>query len=256
MNERIVYIIALFSLLFSIIAIGCSSYIQISTSNSMFYLRDDGIIVLNDTSNKLLLGENDSTYYDFDNSGTTHLKKNVTIDNSTSIFGEFNFVYTPSYSRLGIGMTNPTSRIQLPNTFLPIGVGSGRAYSWTTYSDNRFKNFLGEIPEDKLISLYNIVTIQYYNPRNAVYNIDGSFSIGDTQTTIYNVGIDAQKLYQDIINSGFDRTFAESIVHKPLNDKNDMWSLNYDAVILILIEGARIKIEKIETFLIRFGYTS
>lgn len=50
-----------------------------------------------------------------------------------------------STGRVGLGVTSPTYRLELPNT--TGAAGSGRAYSWTTYSSLRWKTNVARIEE-------------------------------------------------------------------------------------------------------------
>jgi len=173
--------------------------------------------------------ENDYTFFGFSTKGALGLNVAVRID---------------SDGYLGVGDTSPDYRVELPNV---AGVsGRGRANDWTTYSDERFKHFLGEMPVNKVIQLYDLISIQYYNPIDNYQDENGTIHIGEINYSKYGVGINAQELYQSILDAGFSVNLANQIVYKPENELIDYWSVSYNKIIMILIEGARLKIEDLE----------
>lgn len=150
----------------------------------------------------------------------------------------------PSYTAFGFGQLTPTYRIELPN--VANAGGRGRANQWAIYSDNRTKNFLGELPQNKVLELYDLIKIQYYNPIENSQDENGFIQIGEIDFDKICIGIDAQDLYYTMISHGWNERLVSQIVYKPENENINYWSVDYDAIKLILIEGCRLKIEELE----------
>jgi len=55
-------------------------------------------------------------------------------------------------------------------------------------------------------------------------------------------------------NQDINDRLARSIVHKPLNESRDLWSLNYRMISLLYMQNNKLRIENIENFLSQYGY--
>jgi len=163
----------------------------------------------------------------------------------------------PDTMFLGLGVDNnlPTYCIQLPTT--EDEQGTGIAYDWATYSDNRVKSWIMELPKNKVIDFCENVDIKMYNPINSSVNkTTGLLEFGDIDTTKVNVGISAQDLYS-YVSSNFNEMYANSVVHKPSDETTGLWGVSYRNVQMIFDRMTQInndRITNMENFLIQYGY--
>ena len=132
--------------------------------------------------------------------------------------------------RIGIGISNPTYALQLPNDS-DIAKGSGRAYAWDTYSDSRVK--FSQKPLD-----YGINEIMKLTPKSYIHHSstfeNGKLSIkGKGEKTI---GLIAQEVYKIIPEAA----------QKPDDENKELWSMDYEKLIPVLIKGMQQQQKKIE----------
>ena len=124
--------------------------------------------------------------------------------------------------RIGIQtVNNPTYAVELPNSAI-IGTGSGRAYAWTTYSDNRIKSDVKEINYgiDAVLKLKPVSYLQHNSTaENGKIVIDNA--------GVYNIGFIAQDIYKII----------PEIVNKPENEENTLWSMSYEKLTPVLVKA-------------------
>lgn len=156
---------------------------------------------------------------------------------------------------LGVGVDNPEYRVHLPET--EDESGSGIAFDWATYSDNRIKDWINELPANKVMQFCENVTIQMYNPINCTHNpITGALEFGETDYTKVNAGISAQDLYE-YVSTNFNEKYANSVVHKPVNETSTLWGVSYRNVQMIFDRMVQInhdRITNMENFLMNYGY--
>ncbi|QOI97907.1 MAG: tail fiber domain-containing protein [Flammeovirgaceae bacterium] len=133
--------------------------------------------------------------------------------------GAYRFVISPT-GTVGIGLTTPTFKLDLPNTATDAG-GRGRSNSWVTYSDNRVKT--NQQPLN-----YGLKEIMMLNPKKYVHHSStfesGSLKLLDGTAT---VGLIAQEVYPLI----------PEVVYKPSDETNDLWSLDYTKLVPVLIKA-------------------
>ncbi|HEB62516.1 MAG TPA: hypothetical protein ENI82_05110, partial [Bacteroidetes bacterium] len=133
-------------------------------------------------------------------------------------------------AKVGIGISNPTYALQLPNDS-DIAKGSGRAYAWTTYSDSRVK--FSQKPLD-----YSINEIMKLTPKSYIHHSstfeNGKLSIKDEGEK--TIGLIAQEVYKIIPEAA----------QKPDDENKELWSMDYEKLIPVLIKGMQQQQKKIE----------
>jgi len=124
--------------------------------------------------------------------------------------------------RIGIqSVNNPNYAIELPNSTV-IGTGSGRAYAWTTYSDERIKSDVKEINYgiDAVLKLKPVSYLQHNSTtENGKIVVDNA--------GVNNIGFIAQDIYKII----------PEIVNKPKNEENTLWSMSYEKLVPVLTKA-------------------
>jgi hypothetical protein len=101
-------------------------------------------------------------------------------------------------------------------------MGQGRANAWVTYSDARVKSQRKEI-SNALEVIGKLNPLHYFH-HDARKNEDG-IRILDSGGFTY--GFLAQELYEEI----------PEIVHKPIDEEKDLWSVDYDKLIPIMTKA-------------------
>jgi len=123
---------------------------------------------------------------------------------------------------VGLGVSAPTYQLQLPNNS-SAGEGCGLAYGWNTYSDKRIKDNFKKLP-------YGLNEVMLLNPLS--YS-QYSSEFKDNEIVINKkenkkeIGLVAQEVY-DIIPEA---------VMKPENEEIELWSMNYDKLVPVLIKA-------------------
>ncbi len=132
--------------------------------------------------------------------------------------------------RVGIGVMSPFYRLELPNN--PDPSGQGRANAWVTYSDARIKSNQQEIE-------YGLDTIMQLEPKKYIHHStefkDGQLIIKDEGKE--TIGFIAQEVYQVI----------PEIVYKPKDESKDLWSMDYEKLIPVLVKAIQELNSKVET---------
>jgi hypothetical protein len=155
---------------------------------------------------------------------------------------------------LGVGVDDPETRIMIPES--EDEAGTGTAYDWAVYSDNRKKDWINELPENKVIQFCENVGIQMYNPINVTRDEYNNLIFGDTDTSKVNVGISAQNLYNYVENA-FGAKYANSVVNKPVDEDKSLWTVSYRNVNLIFDRMVQInhdRLTNMENWLMQYGY--
>lgn len=118
-------------------------------------------------------------------------------------------------------VVSPTYALELPNS-TTVGVGSARAYAWATYSDSRVKSQRKEIP----YGISHIMRLKpeiYYHhnskitPNGIEIEASGSTAIGLIAQDVFNI--------------------IPEVVTKPVNEKNELWSMSYEKLVPVLIKA-------------------
>jgi hypothetical protein len=130
---------------------------------------------------------------------------------------------------VGIGVNAPTYRLELPN--IGSADGQGRAFAWPTYSDARVKSQLKPIEGLSVVMKLNPLSYKHHDAEKTAKGL----LIKDSGSTSF--GFIAQELYKVL----------PEIVYKPLDDKNDFWSVDYDKLIPFLTKAIQEQQAIIET---------
>ena len=124
-------------------------------------------------------------------------------------------------NRMGFDNSNPTYRIQLPNNSAN-GEGRGLAYAWASYSDQRVKQDIENVP----YGLQEIMQLKPKKYKHFTSNFKNQkLELSDSYDT--DIGFLAQEVYQVI----------EEIVEKPENENNALWSMNYEKLTPVLVKA-------------------
>ena len=121
---------------------------------------------------------------------------------------------------LGLGVTGPSYRLELPNTASV--AGQGRANAWTTYSDTRVKT------NQKLLT-YGLKEILQMKPKEYIHHSshwdeDGNLILEEGKKSL---GLIAQELYNLIPEA----------VNKPTDENRELWGIDYDKLIPVTIRA-------------------
>jgi hypothetical protein len=116
-------------------------------------------------------------------------------------------------------VTSPTYALQLPNSST-IGIGSGRAYAWTTYSDGRLK-------ENQVPLVYGLAEVMELSPKQYIHHSSVDRSTWSAENAQKTIGLVAQDVYKVVPEA----------VSIPENDDQDLWGLNYDKLVPVLINA-------------------
>ncbi len=139
--------------------------------------------------------------------GTT---RTISKDYSLGIFG---FV--------GINDGYPTYALELPNNSSTT-MGYGRAFAWVTYSDKRIKK--NASPLEYGLKDIMLLTPLSYDQYSAEIK-DGIIDF--TNDYKREIGLFAQDVFEVI----------PEVASKPENPDNDLWSMNYEKLVPVLIKG-------------------
>lgn len=132
--------------------------------------------------------------------------------------------------RIGMGVTNPGYKLDLPNTASNT-IGRARANAWTTYSDKRIKRDIKAINYG-LNSIMNLAPKTYFQ-QNSKADSSGVEIYNDGEQ---NIGFIAQELHKVIPEAAF----------KPNDEKIDLWSVDYTRLIPVLTKAIQEQQEQIE----------
>lgn len=137
-------------------------------------------------------------------------------------------------------VTSPTYALELPNNS-SYPNGSGRAYAWVTYSDERIKSDI-RLLEDGLFKVMMLSPVSYVHHNSEVRN---KHLIIETDG-VPAIGFIAQEVYPVV----------PEVVIRPGNEATDLWSISYDKLVPLLtraiqeqqamIEDLQQKVEELE----------
>lgn len=126
----------------------------------------------------------------------------------------------PMGGRVGIGVTNPGFRLDLPN--IASVEGRGRANQWDTYSDSRIKSNVKPLAYG-IAEVMKLVPLSYFH-HNSLVEINEIKVQSDGAKTI---GLFAQEVHKII----------PEVVSKPDDEQTDLWSISYDKLVPVLIKA-------------------
>jgi hypothetical protein len=155
----------------------------------------------------------------------------LVVGNGTGSGSKSNAITVLKSGRIGLQtVTSPTYALELPNSST-IGIGSGRAYAWTTYSDKRIKSEIRSLA----YGINEVMKLQpvSYNQHGSTEK-DGKLMIDEA--SVPNIGFIAQDVF----------TLIPEIVNKPENDENALWSMSYEKLVPILVKGMQEQQQQIE----------
>jgi hypothetical protein len=125
---------------------------------------------------------------------------------------------------LGLGVINPTYRIQLPNISTDIG-GRGLANAWNIYSDVKIKSNIREL-DYGLLDIMKIEPKRYFQ-HNCDMNESGNLIILNEGKE--NIGLIAQDL----------KKIIPEVVSEPINENTDLYSVDYGKMVTVLIKAVQ-----------------
>ncbi|MBU0765031.1 MAG: tail fiber domain-containing protein, partial [Bacteroidetes bacterium] len=132
--------------------------------------------------------------------------------------------------KVGIGLTSPYYKLELPNNS-SVTAGCGRAYAWNTYSDARVK----KNQETMKYGLSELLRLQpkKYDHYTSEFS-DGKLRLSKEYSK--TIGLIAQEVYEIIPEA----------VERPADENTDLWSLDYEKLIPVLINGIKEQQTEIE----------
>ncbi|HBF87025.1 MAG TPA: hypothetical protein DDX39_00175 [Bacteroidales bacterium] len=216
-------------------------YIENSNADS-----DDALIYGNFATNRVqinnYLGIGEYPSYTLDVAGVTNLNKGLTgvalrVNGDEALWYDgtyFSWGYEGTYNffadKVGIGQTNPTYKLELPNNS-SASLGCGRAYAWNTYSDSRVK--LNQVELNYGLDEIMRLSAKRFDHYESSFT-EGSLLLGNTHTN--TIGLIAQEVFCVIPEA----------VTRPINDSTDLWSLDYVKLVPILIKSIQEQQQQIE----------
>jgi hypothetical protein len=123
--------------------------------------------------------------------------------------------------KTGLGMSNPTFRLQLPNVSSDAS-GRARANAWTTYSDSRIKTKRNNIPYG-LKEIRQLLPLIYFQ-HDSKFTKD---SLVLSENGIYDIGFIAQEVHKII----------PEIVCIPESDQNELWGINDEKLTPVIVRA-------------------
>lgn len=141
-----------------------------------------------------------------------------------------NIIHIRGDGRVGINNSAPTYALELPNN-ATVSVGQARANAWITYSDGRIK-------KNQETMSYGLMEILQLKPKSyqqfASKFEDGELRLkeGSEQD---NIGFIAQEVYH----------ILPEVVHKPQDESNDLWSVDYEKVVPVTVKAIQELYDKI-----------
>lgn len=125
-------------------------------------------------------------------------------------------------SQVGIGVTNPSYKLELPNSSTS-SAGQIRANGYAYYSDKRIKSNFQDV-ENATDIIMKLSPMTYTHYDSEIKN--GEIKILKSKT-MQTVGFVAQDMYKVL----------PDLVHKPDNEKEDLWSIDYTRMIPYLTKA-------------------
>lgn len=130
--------------------------------------------------------------------------------------------------QVGIGLTSPTFKLQLPQNS---STGVARAFSWTTYSDQRIKSDVSNLHYglSEILMLKPVIYKQHSSEfKNNQLEISDDF--------VLTMGFLAQDVHKIIPEA----------VNEPDNDMEELWGMDYEKLIPVLVNGMQEQQNEIE----------
>ncbi len=124
--------------------------------------------------------------------------------------------------RVGLqSVIKPTYALDLPSN-ADNGIGKARATAWTTYSDGRLKTERQELPYG-LNEVLSLQPLKYFHHNSTTK--EGKLVVEETGTE--SIGFVAQDIYKLIPEA----------VNVPEDETADLWGMNYDKLIPVLVKA-------------------
>jgi hypothetical protein len=187
-------------------------------------------------ANKFGVDNNNGTtrFYSSGSNASTRGSYDFRITDSVGSLDTSAMVLT-SAGRVGITVTSPTFRLELPNTATDEG-GRGRANQWATYSDGRIKTDREDLPYG-IDAVMQLEPLRYFH-HNSTINEDGTIEILEEGEV--SIGLVAQ----DVDN------IIPEVVSVPEDLTKDLCSLDYaklNAVLVKAIQEQQAMIAELQT---------
>ena len=134
-------------------------------------------------------------------------------------------------NQLGLGVRNPAYRLHLGNNATNI-YGRAKAHSWLTYSDRRIKSNIVNLEKglDKIMALR---PVSYFQHNSSFENDKLEIAEEGSQ----QIGFIAQEVYKVVKTASL----------KPNDESKELWSMDYEKIIPVLVKGMQEQQELIET---------
>jgi hypothetical protein len=129
---------------------------------------------------------------------------------------------------VGIGMTNPTYKLMLPNNTAITG-GQARAYAWTTYSDGRLKT-------NRTPLSYGLDEIMMIEPLAYDHHSSKFLDANDDREKASIVISDSSAVQIGFIAQDLFKIVPEAVV-QPENEEADLWAVDYTRLIPVLVKA-------------------
>lgn len=129
---------------------------------------------------------------------------------------------------VGIGVASPTFALHLPDNSVS---GKARAHSWTTYSDQRIKSNISTLS----YGLSEILKLKPFSYNQHTSEFKNSELVTKTES-LETIGFLAQDVY-DVI--------PEAVV-KPEDEGEQLWGMEYEKLIPVLVKAIQEQQEEIE----------
>lgn len=158
------------------------------------------------------------------------LKSNNTHQRTRPIYSNNTFFVINNDGTVGLGMTNPTYKLMLPNNSVA-SAGRGRAFSWDTYSDGRLKSNRTPISYG-LKEIMQIEALSYHHHNSTFLDANedrpkATIEIADTYSK--QIGFIAQDLA---------RIIPEAVT-VPTNEEAELWSVDYTRLVPVLVKATQ-----------------
>lgn len=151
------------------------------------------------------------------------------IGNGAADYSRSNALTVLKGGQVGLqSVIQPSYALELPNNSA-IGIGSARAYAWTTYSDARLKDHLADLH-------YGLTDLMKLEPRQYVHHRSTDKSAWTNDKGVPTIGLVAQEVYNIIPEA----------VEAPSENSGELWGINYDKLIPVLIQAIKDQQKTIE----------
>ncbi len=186
----------------------------------------NGIVRVTETANQAFLTEDGGLYLHHDRERRLSIISSLDYQVPQNSQGDL-FLDAPT--SVGLHVANqPNYYFKLPTN---IRTGDAIARSWDTYSDRRIKSNVKELD-------YGLATLSKLNPVSYIQHSRDyeKVSVQRSSEGIRSIGLIAQDVYKVIPEA----------VKKPKNEENELWTMNYEKLIPVLIKSIQELQEQVE----------